>query len=70
MNVLNVAKLDIAVAMLNPLEQVFSYISRYNIAVYFLYFFLYLPLVLTALVTYFESCLNESRPEVPQELME
>ena len=42
MNVLNVATLDIPVAMLNLLEQAFSHVSRSNILVYFLYFFLYL----------------------------
>ena len=41
-NVLNVATLDIPVATLRLLEQVFSHVSRSNILVYFLYFFLYL----------------------------
>ena len=40
MNVANVATLDIPVATLIPLEQAFNYVSRFNILVYFLYFFL------------------------------
>ena len=40
MNVANVATLDIPVAMLIPLEQAFNHVSRFNILVYFLYFFL------------------------------
>ena len=39
-NVANVATLDIPVAMLIPLEQAFSHVSRFNILVYFSYFFL------------------------------
>ena len=39
MNVVNVAKLDIPVAMLIPLEQAFNHESRFNISVCFLYFF-------------------------------
>ena len=70
MNVLNVTTLDNPVAMLNLLEQAFSHVSRSNIAVHFCIFSYTFPLVLTTLVAYFESCLNESRPEDPQELME
>ena len=40
MNVANVATLDIPVAMLIPLEQAFSHVSRFSILLYFLYFFL------------------------------
>ena len=40
MNVANVATLDIPVAMLIPLEQAFNQVSRFNIILYFLYFFL------------------------------
>ena len=40
MNVANVATLDIPVATLIPLEQAFNHVSRFNILVYFLYFFL------------------------------
>ena len=40
MNVANVATLDIPVAMLIPLEQAFNHVSRFNILLYFLYFFL------------------------------
>ena len=40
MNVANVATLDIPVAMLIPLEQVFNHVSRFNILLYFLYLFL------------------------------
>ena len=40
MNVANVTTLDIPVAMLIPLEQSFNHISRFNILLYFLYFFL------------------------------
>ena len=39
-NVANVATLDIPVAMLIPLEQAFNHVSRFNILVYFSYFFL------------------------------
>ena len=40
MNVANVATLDIPEATLIPLEQVFNHVSRFNILLYFLYFFL------------------------------
>ena len=40
MNVVNVATLDIPVAMLIPLEQVFNLTNQFNILVYFSYFFL------------------------------
>ena len=40
MNVANVAKLDIPVATLIPLEQAFNHVSQFNILLYFLYFFL------------------------------
>ena len=40
MNAANVATLDIPVAMLIPLEQAFNNVNRFNILVYFLYFFL------------------------------
>ena len=40
MNVANVATLDIPVATLIPLEQAFNHVSRFNILVYFSYFFL------------------------------
>ena len=40
MNVANVATLDIPVATLRLLEQAFNHVSRFNILVYFLYFFL------------------------------
>ena len=40
MNVANVATLDIPVAMLIPFEQAFNHVSRFNILLYFLYFFL------------------------------
>ena len=40
MNVANVATLDIPVTMLIPLKQEFNHVSRFNILVYFLYFFL------------------------------
>ena len=40
MNVTNVATLDIPVATLIPLEQAFNHVSRFNILLYFLYFFL------------------------------
>ena len=40
MNVVNVAKLDIPVAILIPLEQAFNQVSQFNILLYFLYFFL------------------------------
>ena len=40
MNVVNVATLDIPVAMLIPLEQAFNQVSRFNILLYYLYFFL------------------------------
>ena len=40
-NVLNVATLDIPVAMVIPLAQACSHISRFNILVYFLDFLLY-----------------------------
>ena len=40
MNVANVATPDIPVAMLIPLEQAFNHVSRFNILLYFLYFFL------------------------------
>ena len=40
MNVANVATLDIPVAMLIPLEPAFNHVSRFNILLYFLYFFL------------------------------
>ena len=40
MNVVNVATLDIPVATLTPLEQAFNHVSRFNILVYFSYFFL------------------------------
>ena len=43
MNVLNIATLDIPVAMLRMVEQMFSHFSRSNILVYFSHFFLYLP---------------------------
>ena len=39
-NEANVATIDIPVAMLIPLEQAFNHISRFNIFLYFLYFFL------------------------------
>ena len=42
MNVLNVTMLDIPVAMLRLLEQVFSQVSRSDILAYFLYVSLYL----------------------------
>ena len=42
MNVLNVATLDIPVATLNPLAQAFNVTRRFNVLVYFSYFFLYL----------------------------
>ena len=37
-NVVNVATLDIPVAMLNPLEQAFNHVSQFNISLYFSYF--------------------------------
>ena len=40
MDVANVATLDIPVAMLIQLEQAFNHVSRFNILLYFLYFFL------------------------------
>ena len=40
MNVANVATLDIPVATLIPLEQTFNHVRRFNILLYFLYFFL------------------------------
>ena len=40
MNVGNVATLDISVATLIPLEQAFNHVIRFNILLYFLYFFL------------------------------
>ena len=40
MNVANVVTLDIPVAMLIPLEQAFNHVSRFNVLVYFFYFFL------------------------------
>ena len=42
MNVVNVTTLDIPVATLILLEQAFNYISRFNILLYFLYFFLHI----------------------------
>ena len=59
MNVLNVATLDIPVAMLRLLEQAFSHLSRSNILVYFLYFFLYLFSNFKNPCHFFESCLND-----------
>ena len=40
MNVANVTTLDVPMAMLIPLEQVFNQVSQFNILLYFLYFFL------------------------------
>ena len=40
MNVATITTLDIAVAMLIPLEQAFNHVSQFNILVYFSYFFL------------------------------
>ena len=40
MNVANVAMLDIPVATLILLEQAFNHVSRFNILLYFFYFFL------------------------------
>ena len=40
MNVANVAPLDIPVAMLIPLKQAINHVSRLNILLFFLYFFL------------------------------
>ena len=68
-NVLNVATLDIPVATLNPLEQAFIATRRFNVLVYFHISPCTSLLVFTTLVTYFEFCLNDSRPEDPQELM-
>ena len=64
MNVLNVATLDIPEAMLRLLEQAFSHVSRFNILVYFCISPCTSLLVLTTLVAYFESCLNDRRPEI------
>ena len=65
MNVFNVATLDIPVAMLRLLKQAFSHVSQFNILVYFLHSSYTFPLVSTNRVTYFESCLNDTRPEGP-----
>ena len=51
MNVVNVATLDIPVAMLIPLEQAFNHISQFNILLYFLYFFLNIIVYLSTLVS-------------------
>ena len=56
MKVLRVAKLDIPVDMLRPLEQAFSHTNQSNILEYLEYFFGTFPLASATLVVYFGLC--------------
>ena len=66
MSVLRVATLDIPEGTVKPLEQAFSHVSRSKVLEYFSCFFLYLLLVLTALVVFLGLCLG-SRIVGPRE---
>ena len=67
MNVLNVAMLDIPVAMLKLLEQVSGHVIHSNICSILCISPYTFSLILTTLVTYFELLSDDRRLEGPQE---
>ena len=69
MNVLSVATLDIPEAMLNLLAQALMLPDDLMFWCIFHISPCTFLLVLITLATYFETCLNDRRPEGPQELM-